>query len=597
MATVDDKKVIFSMVGVSKTIQQNQKQVLKNIYLSFFYGAKIGIIGLNGAGKSTLMKIIAGLDQQYQGNVVWSPGYTVGYLPQDPPLNEEKTVKENVMEGVQHVYDALAEYDDINVKFGLPEYYEDPDKMDKLMARQAELQDVIDSTDAWNMDSKLDRAMAALNCPPGDWSVKNLSGGERRRVALCRLLLQKPDVLLLDEPTNHLDAESIDWLEQHLQQYEGTVIAVTHDRYFLDDVAEWILELDRGEGIPWKGNYSSWLEQKSQRLALEEKTASKRRKTLERELEWVRMAPKARHAKGKARLNSYDKMLNEEQKQKEEKLEIFIPNGPRLGNKVIVAEHVAKSYPEKELFKDLNFILPPNGIVGVIGPNGAGKTTLFRLIMGLEQADAGSFDVGETVKLSYVDQQHKDIDPEKTVYQVVSQGNETIRMGGKDVNVRAYLSRFNFSGADQEKKCGVLSIRMGGKDVNVRAYLSRFNFSGADQEKKCGVLSGGERNRLHLAIALKQEGNVLLLDEPTNDIDVNTLRALEEGLEAFAGCAVIISHDRWFLDRICTHILAFEGEGNVFYFEGNYSEYEANKAQRLGLDEPKRARYRKLMEE
>ena len=565
MATVDDKKVIFSMVGVSKTIQQNQKQVLKNIYLSFFYGAKIGIIGLNGAGKSTLMKIIAGLDQQYQGNVVWSPGYTVGYLPQDPPLNEEKTVKENVMEGVQHVYDALAEYDEINVKFGLPEYYEDPDKMEKLMARQAELQDVIDSTDAWNMDSKLDRAMAALNCPPGDWSVKTLSGGERRRVALCRLLLQKPDVLLLDEPTNHLDAESIDWLEQHLQQYEGTVIAVTHDRYFLDDVAEWILELDRGEGIPWKGNYSFWLEQKSQRLALEEKSASKRRKTLERELEWVRMAPKARHAKGKARLNSYDKMLNEEQKEREEKLEIFIPNGPRLGNKVIEATHVAKSFPEKTLFNDLNFMLPPNGIVGVIGPNGAGKTTLFRLIMGLDTPDAGTFDVGETVKLSYVDQQHKDIDPEKTVYQVVSGGNETIRMGGRD--------------------------------VNVRAYLSRFNFSGADQEKKCGVLSGGERNRLHLAIALKQEGNVLLLDEPTNDIDVNTLRALEEGLESFAGCAVVISHDRWFLDRICTHILAFEGEGNVFYFEGNYSEYEANKAQRLGLDEPKRARYRKLMEE
>ena len=565
MATVDDKKVIFSMVGVSKTIQQKQKQVLKNIYLSFFYGAKIGIIGLNGAGKSTLMKIIAGLDEKFQGQVVWSPGYSVGYLPQDPPLNEEKTVKENVMEGVQHVYDALAEYDEINVKFGLPEYYEDADKMDKLMQRQAELQDIIDATDAWNMDSKLDRAMAALNCPPGDWSVKTLSGGERRRVALCRLLLQKPDVLLLDEPTNHLDAESIDWLEQHLQQYEGTVIAVTHDRYFLDDVAEWILELDRGEGIPWKGNYSSWLEQKSQRLAQEEKQASKRRKTLERELEWVRMAPKARHAKGKARLNSYDKMLNEEQKQKEEKLEIFIPNGPRLGNKVIVAEHVAKAYPEKELFKDLNFILPPNGIVGVIGPNGAGKTTLFRLIMGLEKADAGSFDVGETVKLSYVDQQHKDIDPEKTVYQVVSGGNETIRMGGRD--------------------------------VNVRAYLSRFNFSGADQEKKCGVLSGGERNRLHLAIALKQEGNVLLLDEPTNDIDVNTLRALEEGLESFAGCAVIISHDRWFLDRICTHILAFEGEGNVFYFEGNYSEYETNKAQRLGLEEPKRARYRKLMEE
>ena len=565
MATVDDKKIIFSMVGVSKTIQQNQKQVLKNIYLSFFYGAKIGIIGLNGAGKSTLMKIIAGLDQQYQGNVVWSPGYTVGYLPQDPPLNEQKTVKENVMEGVQHVYDALVEYDEINVKFGLPEYYEDADKMEKLMNRQAELQDIIDATDAWNMDSKLERAMAALNCPPGDWSVENLSGGERRRVALCRLLLQKPDVLLLDEPTNHLDAESIDWLEQHLQQYEGTVIAVTHDRYFLDDVAEWILELDRGEGIPWKGNYSSWLEQKSQRLALEEKVASKRRKTLERELEWVRMAPKARHAKGKARLNSYETMLNEEQKQKEEKLEIFIPNGPRLGNKVIEAIHVAKAFGEKTLFSDLNFMLPPNGIVGVIGPNGAGKTTLFRLIMGLEQVDAGSFEVGETVKLSYVDQQHKDIDPNKSVYQVVSQGNETIRMGGRD--------------------------------VNVRAYLSRFNFSGADQEKKCAVLSGGERNRLQLAVALKQEGNVLLLDEPTNDIDVNTLRALEEGLESFAGCAVVISHDRWFLDRICTHILAFEGDGQVFFFEGSYTEYEVNKAQRLGLEEPKRIRYRKLMEE
>ncbi len=565
MATVDDKKVIFSMVGVSKTIPQNQKQVLKNIYLSFFYGAKIGIIGLNGAGKSTLMKIIAGLDQKYQGNVVWSPGYTVGYLPQDPPLNEAKTVKENVMEGVQHVYDALAEYDAINVKFGLPEYYEDPDKMDKLMNRQAELQDIIDSTDAWNMDSKLDRAMAALNCPPGEWSVTNLSGGERRRVALCRLLLQKPDVLLLDEPTNHLDAESIDWLEQHLQQYEGTVIAVTHDRYFLDDVAEWILELDRGEGIPWKGNYSSWLEQKSLRMAQEEKTASKRRKTLERELEWVRMAPKARHAKGKARLNSYDRMLNEEQKQKEEKLEIFIPNGPRLGNKVIEAQHVAKAFGEKVLFNDLNFMLPPNGIVGVIGPNGAGKTTLFRLIMGLEKPDGGIFELGETVKLSYVDQQHKDIDPAKSVYQIVSGGNETIRMGGRD--------------------------------VNVRAYLSRFNFSGADQEKKCAVLSGGERNRLQLAIALKQEGNVLLLDEPTNDIDVNTLRALEEGLESFAGCAVVISHDRWFLDRICTHILAFEGDGNVFFFEGSYTEYESNKAQRLGLEEPKRIRYRKLMDE
>ncbi len=565
MATADDKKVIFSMVGVSKTIQQNQKQVLKNIYLSFFYGAKIGIIGLNGAGKSTLMKIIAGLDQQYQGEVVWSPGYSVGYLPQDPPLNEEKTVKENVMEGVQHVYDALAEYDAINDKFGLPEYYEDPDKMEQLMNRQAELQDIIDSTDAWNMDSKLERAMDALRCPPGDWKVDKLSGGERRRVALCRLLLQKPDVLLLDEPTNHLDAESIDWLEQHLQQYEGTVIAVTHDRYFLDDVSEWILELDRGEGIPWKGNYSSWLEQKSKRMEQEEKTASKRRKTLERELEWVRMAPKARQAKGKARLNSYDKMLNEEQKQKEDKLEIFIPNGPRLGNKVIEAQHVKKAFGEKILFSDLNFNLPPNGIVGVIGPNGAGKTTLFRLIMGMDTCDAGTFEVGETVKLSYVDQQHKDIIPDKSVYQVVSGGNETIRMGGRD--------------------------------INVRAYLSRFNFNGADQEKKCGVLSGGERNRLHLAMALKQEGNVLLLDEPTNDIDVNTLRALEEGLDDFAGCAVVISHDRWFLDRICTHILAFEGNGEVFFFEGSYTDYEANKAKRLGLEEPKRIRYRKLMED
>ena len=553
------------MVGVSKTIQQNQKQVLKNIYLSFFYGAKIGIIGLNGAGKSTLMKIIAGLDQQFQGEVVWSPGYTVGYLPQEPPLNEEKTVKENVMEGVQHIYDALAEYDQINDKFSLPEYYEDPDKMEKLMTRQTELQDIIDATDAWNVDSKLERAMDALRCPPGDWSVKNLSGGERRRVALCRLLLQKPDVLLLDEPTNHLDAESIDWLEQHLQQYEGTVIAVTHDRYFLDDVSEWILELDRGEGIPWKGNYSSWLEQKSKRMEQEEKTASKRRKTLERELEWVRMAPKARQAKGKARLNSYDKMLNEEQKEKEEKLEIFIPNGPRLGNKVIEAQHVAKSFGEKVLYTDLNFNLPPNGIVGVIGPNGVGKTTLFRLIMGLDTPDAGTFEVGETVKLAYVDQQHKDIDPEQSVYQTVSGGNETIRMGGKD--------------------------------VNVRAYLSKFNFSGADQEKKCKVLSGGERNRLQLALALKQEGNVLLLDEPTNDIDVNTLRALEEGLEAFAGCAVIISHDRWFLDRICTHILAFEGNGEVFYYEGSYTDYETNKAKRLGLEEPKRIRYRKLMDE
>ena len=565
MATVDDKKIIFSMVGVSKIIPQNQKQILKNIYLSFFYGAKIGIIGLNGAGKSTLMKIIAGLEQPTQGEVVWSPGYSVGYLPQDPPLDENKTVKENVMEGVQKIYDALAEYEDINNKFGLEEYYGDPDKMDKLMQRQAEVQDIIDATDAWNIDSKLERAMDALHCPPGDWPVTNLSGGERRRVALCRLLLQKPDVLLLDEPTNHLDAESIDWLEQHLQQYEGTVIAVTHDRYFLDDVSEWILELDRGEGIPWKGNYSSWLDQKTKRMIQEEKTASKRRKTLERELEWVRMAPKARQAKGKARLNSYEQMLNQEQKEREEKLEIFIPNGPRLGNKVIEAQHVKKAFGEKVLFNDLNFMLPPNGIVGVIGPNGAGKTTLFRLIMGLEQADGGTFEVGEAVKLAYVDQQHKDIDPQKTVYEVISQGNETLRLGGRD--------------------------------VNARAYISRFNFSGTDQSKLCSVLSGGERNRLQLALALKQEGNVLLLDEPTNDIDVNTLRALEEGLEAFAGCAVVISHDRWFLDRICTHILAFEGNGEVFFFEGSYSEYEINKARRLGDTEIKKGRYRKLMEE
>ena len=565
MATVDDKKIIFSMVGVSKIIPQNQKQILKNIYLSFFYGAKIGIIGLNGAGKSTLMKIIAGLVEPTQGEVVWSLGYSVGYLPQDPPLDEAKTVKENVMEGVQHIYDALKEYDDINVKFGLEEYYSDADKMDKLMQRQAELQDIIDATDAWNIDSRLERAMDALRCPKGDLPVTNLSGGERRRVALCRLLLQKPDVLLLDEPTNHLDAESIDWLEQHLQQYEGTVIAVTHDRYFLDDVSEWILELDRGEGIPWKGNYSSWLDQKTKRMEQEEKSASKRRKTLERELEWVRMAPKARQAKGKARLNSYEQMLNEEQKQREEKLEIFIPNGPRLGNKVIEAQHVKKAFGEKVLFNDLNFMLPPNGIVGVIGPNGAGKTTLFRLIMGLEQADGGTFEVGETVKLAYVDQQHKDIDPNKTVYDVVSQGNETIRMGGRD--------------------------------INSRAYLSRFNFSGTDQSKLCSVLSGGERNRLQLAMALKQEGNVLLLDEPTNDIDVNTLRAVEEGLEAFAGCAVVISHDRWFLDRICTHILAFEGNGEVVYFEGGFSDYEINKARRLGNEEIKKGRYRKLMEE
>ena len=560
----DDKKIIFSMVGVSKSFQNN-KQVLKDIYLSFFYGAKIGIIGLNGSGKSTLMKIIAGLDKSYQGEVVFSPGYSVGYLAQEPQLDDTKTVKEVVMEGVQQIVDTLAEYEEINNKFGLPEYYEDPEKMDALFARQAELQDMIDATDAWNLDSKLERAMDALRCPPEDQLVKNLSGGERRRVALCRLLLQKPDILLLDEPTNHLDAESIDWLEQHLQQYEGTVIAVTHDRYFLDHVAGWILELDRGEGIPWKGNYSSWLEQKTKRMEMEEKTASKRRKTLERELEWVRMAPKARQAKGKARLNSYDKLLNEDVKEKEEKLEIFIPNGPRLGNKVIEAKHVAKAYGDKLLFDDLNFMLPPNGIVGVIGPNGAGKTTLFRLIMGLETADKGEFEVGETVKVAYVDQQHKDIDPNESVYQVISGGNDLIRMGNRD--------------------------------VNARAYLSRFNFAGADQEKLCGMLSGGERNRLHLAMALKEEGNVLLLDEPTNDIDVNTLRALEEGLEDFAGCAVVISHDRWFLDRICTHILAFEGNSEVFYFEGSYTEYEENKMKRLGNVEPKRVRYRKLMED
>ena len=563
MATVDDKKIIFSMVGVSKAYQQN-KQILKDIYLSFFYGAKIGIIGLNGSGKSTLMKIIAGLEKDYQGEVVFSPGYSVGYLPQDPQLDPSKTVKEVVMEGVQPIVDALAEYEEINNKFGLPEYYEDPDKMDQLFSRQAELQDIIDATDAWNLDSKLERAMDALRCPPEEQPVTHLSGGERRRVALCRLLLQKPDILLLDEPTNHLDAESIDWLELHLQQYEGTVIAVTHDRYFLDNVAGWILELDRGEGIPWKGNYSSWLEQKSKRLEQEEKQASKRRKTLERELEWVRMAPKARQAKGKARLNSYDKLLNEDQKEREEKLEIFIPNGPRLGNKVIEAQGVAKAFGDKLLYENLNFMLPPNGIVGVIGPNGAGKTTLFRLIMGLDTPDKGTFEVGETVKLAYVDQQHQDIDPAKTVYQVVSQGNELFRMGGRD--------------------------------VNARAYLSRFNFAGSDQEKLCSMLSGGERNRLQLALALKQEGNVLLLDEPTNDIDVNTLRALEEGLENFAGCAVVISHDRWFLDRICTHILAFEGDSQVFFFEGSYSEYEANKQMRLGREEPKRIRYRKLTE-
>ena len=562
MATVDDKKIIFSMVGLNKTIRQTNKQVLKNIYLSFFYGAKIGIIGLNGSGKSTLMKIIAGLDNQYEGQVVFSPGYTVGYLPQDPYLDPQKTVKEIVQEGTAEAVNALKEYEEINLKFGDPEYYEDPDKMDKLMARQGELQDIIDATDAWNLDSKLEIAMDALRCPPSDQLCEHLSGGERRRVALCRLLLQKPDVLLLDEPTNHLDAESIDWLEQHLQQYEGTVIAVTHDRYFLDHVAGWILELDRGEGIPWKGNYSSWLEQKTQRMAQEEKTESKRRKTLQRELEWIRMAPKARQAKGKARLNSYEQLLNADVKEKEEKLEIYIPNGPRLGNKVIEAHHVAKAFGDKLLYDDLNFTLPPNGIVGVIGPNGAGKTTLFRLIMGLDKPDSGTFEVGETVKLAYVDQQHTTIDPNKTVFQVVS--------GGMDL------------------------MRVGNRDVNARAYLSRFNFSGADQEKLCGVLSGGERNRLQLALALKEEGNVLLLDEPTNDIDVNTLRAIEEGLENFAGCAVIISHDRWFLDRICTHILAFEGDSNVFFFEGSYSDYEENKLKRLGKTEPTRVKYRKL---
>jgi len=558
----DDKKIIFSMVGLNKTFPPH-KQVLKNIYLSFYYGAKIGIIGLNGSGKSTLLKIIAGTEKEYQGEVVFSPGYTVGLLEQEPLLDNSKTVKEIVQEGVQEVMDILSEYEGINEKFGLPGYYEDSDKMDKLFARQSELQDKIDAADAWNIDSKLERAMDALRCPPEEQIIGTLSGGERRRVALCRLLLRQPDILLLDEPTNHLDAESIDWLEQHLQQYAGTVICITHDRYFLDHVAGWILELDRGEGIPWKGNYTSWLEQKTLRMAQEEKQASKRRKTLERELEWSRMAPKARHAKGKARLNSYEQLLNQDTKEREEKLEIFIPNGPRLGNKVIESINVAKALGDKLLYEDLNFMLPPNGIVGIIGPNGAGKTTLFRLIMGMEKPDKGTFEVGETVKIGYVDQSHAEIDPEKTVFQVVSGGTEFIRVGGKD--------------------------------VNSRAYLGRFNFSGADQEKKCGILSGGERNRLHLALTLKSEANVLLLDEPTNDIDVNTLRALEEGLENFAGCAVVISHDRWFLDRICTHILAFEGDSQVFYFEGSYSEYEENKKMRLGNVEPKRVRYRKLI--
>ena len=550
--------MIFSMVKVSKTIPP-QRKILKDIYLSFFYGAKIGIIGLNGAGKSTLMKIIAGIDKSYEGEVVFSPGYTVGYLEQDPKFDEDKTVKEVVQEGVQPIVDLLNEFEQINAAFAEP----DAD-FDKLLARQAEVQDSLDRHDAWNLDSKLERAMDALRCPDEAAVMRNLSGGERRRVALCRLLLQEPDVLLLDEPTNHLDAESIDWLEQHLQQYKGTVICVTHDRYFLDHVAGWILELDRGEGIPWKGNYSGWLEQKTKRMEMEEKQASKRRKTLERELEWVRMAPSARHAKGKARLNAYDALLNADQKEREEKLEIFISNGPRLGNKVINAVDVSKAFGDKLLFEHLNFTLPPNGIVGVIGPNGAGKTTLFRMIMGTETVDSGTFEVGETVKIGYVDQMHKSIDPQKSIYQVVSGGTEFIRVAGRE--------------------------------INARAYLSRFNFTGADQEKLCGVLSGGERNRLHLALTLKSEANVLLLDEPTNDIDVNTLRALEEGLNNFAGCAVVISHDRWFLDRICTHILAFEGDSQVFFFEGSYSEYEENKRQRLGDEEPRRIRYRKLME-
>ena len=559
MGMTDEKKIIFSMMGVSKTIPP-QRKIIKDIYLSFFYGAKIGVIGLNGSGKSTLLKIIAGLDPNYEGKVIWSKEHSIGYLPQEPQLDDSKTVKEVVQEGVQGVMDLLKEYEEVNMKFAEPMSDEE---MDKLMTRQGELTELIEHHGGWEIDQKLERAMDALRCPEPDAEVKFLSGGERRRVALCRLLLQEPDILLLDEPTNHLDAESVEWLEQHLHQYPGTVICVTHDRYFLDNVAGWILELDRGEGIPWEGNYSSWLEQKAKRLEQEEKQASKRRKTLERELEWVRMAPKARQAKGKARLNSYDKLLNEDVKEKEEKLEIFIPNGPRLGNKVIEAKHVAKAFGDKLLFDDLNFMLPPNGIVGIIGPNGAGKTTLFRLIMGLDTPDSGEFEVGETVKVAYVDQQHKDIDPNKSVYQVISGGNDLIRMGGRD--------------------------------INARAYLSRFNFSGADQEKLCGVLSGGERNRLHLALCLKEEGNVLLLDEPTNDIDVNTLRALEEGLEDFAGCAVVISHDRWFLDRICTHILAFEGDSNVFFFEGSYSEYEENKLKRLGKEEPTRVRYRKLM--
>jgi len=557
-----DEKIIFSMAGVSK-IYPPQKQVLKNIYLSFFYGAKIGVIGLNGSGKSSLLRIIAGLDKSYQGEVVFSPGYSVGYLAQEPELDPGKTVREVVEEGVAEITALLKEYEDINEKFGLPEVYENADEMDKLLARQGELQDKIDASGAWEIDTKLERAMDALRCPEPEREVATLSGGERRRVALCRLLLQEPDVLLLDEPTNHLDAESIDWLEQHLQQYKGTVIAVTHDRYFLDNVAGWILELDRGEGIPWKGNYSSWLDQKAKRLAQEEKTESKRQKTLERELEWVRMAPKARHAKSKARLHNYEKLASEETREREERLELFIPPGPRLGNVVIEVQGVSKAYGDKILFENLSFSLPPAGIVGIIGPNGAGKTTLFRLITGQEQPDAGTFRVGETVALGYVDQMHDDLDPEKTVWENITGGNENIQLGNRV--------------------------------VNSRAYVSKFNFNGADQQKKVGVLSGGERNRVHLAITLKKGANVLLLDEPTNDIDVNTLRALEEGLENFGGCAVVISHDRWFLDRICTHILAFEGDSQVYFFEGNYTEYEENRKKRLGDVTPKRFKYKKLV--
>jgi energy-dependent translational throttle protein EttA len=557
----DDKKIIFSMVKLSKTLTTG-KTILKDIYLSFFYGAKIGIIGLNGSGKSTLLKIIAGVEKSYQGDVVFSPGYSVGFLEQEPHLDETKTVKEIVMEGVQETVDLLKEFEDINLKFGLPEYYENADAMDKLMNRQSIIQDKIDAINAWDLDNQLEVAMDALRCPEGDTPVKVLSGGEQRRVALCRLLLKKPDILLLDEPTNHLDAESVDWLENFLQTYPGTVIAVTHDRYFLDNVAGWILELDRGEGIPWKGNYSSWLDQKGKRLAQEEKTESKRQKTLARELEWVRQGAKGRQAKGKARLAAYDKLMSEDSKEKEEKLEIYIPNGPRLGNEVIEFENVSKAYTDKILFEDLGFKLPPNGIVGIIGPNGAGKSTLFRIIMKLVEADKGTVKIGDTVKISYVDQSHKDIDADKTVFEVITGGTETIELGGRQ--------------------------------LNARAYVSRFNFNGADQGKKCGVLSGGERNRLHLAMALKAEGNVLLLDEPTNDIDVNTLRALEEGLENFAGCAVIISHDRWFLDRVCTHILSFEGDSKVYYFEGGYSEYEENKKKRMGDVAPKRIRYKKL---